>query len=223
MSNFVYSVKSNIGLRRPSSGSGAGSVSFLFDVDGNRKYLTASERAAFLAAADRKPPEVRTFCRLLAISGTRISEALALTPRHFDAPAGVVVVECLKKRRRGVFRAIPIPPQLFAELDQVHAICERSCDPRGSVAPIWSWCRTTAWHHVKTCMAEAGISGRHAMPKGLRHGFGVGVLQSGVPINLLKKWLGHSRLSTTEIYAEAVGAEEQAIARRFWQTFDPGA
>ena len=57
------------------------------------------------------------------------------------------------------------------------------------------------------------------MPKGLRHGFGVAVLQSGVPINLLKKWLGHSRLSTTEIYADAVGAEEQEIAGRFWQTF----
>jgi site-specific recombinase XerD len=67
-------------------------------------------------------------------------------------------------------------------------------------------------------MLEAGITGRQAMPKGPRHGFGVGVLQSGVPINLLKKWLGHTRLSTTEIYADAVGAEEQAIASRFWET-----
>jgi integrase len=149
----------------------------------------------------------------------RISEALALTPRHFDFSAGVVIVESLKKRRRGVFRAIPIPPELLIELDHVHAIRECGCDPGRSMTRVWSWCRTTAWHHVKACMAEAGISGRQAMPKGLRHGFGVGVLQSGVPINLLKKWLGHSRLSTTEIYAEAVGAEEQAIAGRFWQTF----
>ena len=68
-------------------------------------------------------------------------------------------------------------------------------------------------------MAEADISGCQAMPKGLRHAFGVGVVQAGVPINLLKKWLGHSRLETTAIYAAAVGAEEQAIATKFWNTF----
>ena len=60
---------------------------------------------------------------------------------------------------------------------------------------------------------------RKPMPKGLRHAFGVGTVQAGVPLNLLKKWLGHARLSTTEIYADAVGAEEQAIAGRFWKTF----
>lgn len=38
-------------------------------------------------------------------------------------------------------------------------------------------------------------------------------------INLLKKRLGRSRLTATEIYADAVGAAEKAIANRFWQTF----
>jgi len=65
-------------------------------------------------------------------------------------------------------------------------------------------------------MAAAQISGCQASSKGLRHG--VSVVQAGVPINLLKKWLGHSRLETTEIYAAAVGAEEQAIAGRFWDS-----
>jgi site-specific recombinase XerD len=65
----------------------------------------------------------------------------------------------------------------------------------------------------------AGISGPPANPKGLRHAFGVETLQAGVPINLVKKWLGHSRLETTEVYTNAVGDEEQAIASRFWKTF----
>jgi integrase len=146
--------------------------------------LCSSERKAFLDTANRRPGEVRTFCRLLAISGMRISEALALTPRHFDFSAGGVIVESLKKRRRGVFRAIPIPQELLLELDHVHAISECRRDPGRS---IWTWCRTTAWNHVKVCMEDAGISGRQAMPKGLRHGFAVGVLQSGVPIILLKE------------------------------------
>jgi site-specific recombinase XerD len=57
-------------------------------------------------------------------------------------------------------------------------------------------------------MVAAKISGHQVSPKGLRHAFGVSVVQSGIPINLLKKWLGHSRLETTEIYTAAVGAEE---------------
>jgi site-specific recombinase XerD len=68
-------------------------------------------------------------------------------------------------------------------------------------------------------MTAAAIFGPKASPKGLRHGFAVGALHSGVPINFVRKWLGHARLSTTEIYAEAVGEEEQAIAARFWKTF----
>jgi len=194
-------------------------VSFLYDPEANRKYLTVSERNAFLEAAARRPADVRTFCRTLAYSGARISEVLALTPHQIDSRAGVIIVESLKKRRRGIYRALPVPADLLDELERVHEIRRCQADPERSTERIWKWCRTTAWHHVKDSMEEAAISGRQAMPKGLRHGFGVGVLQAGVPINLLKKWLGHSRLTTTEIYADAVGAEEQAIATRFWQTF----
>lgn len=193
--------------------------SLLYDHAGNRKYLTISERRAFLNVVKLRPAEIQTFCRLLTYSGARISEILALTPRQVDLAAGIVVIESLKKRRRGIFRALPIPPNLLAELEQVHRIRDAQTDPTRNSARIWSWCRTTAWHYVKACMTEAGITGRQATPRGLRHTFGVSVLQSGVPINLAKKWLGHSRLSTTEIYTDAVGSEEKAIANRFWQTF----
>ena len=194
-------------------------MSFLFDQEGRRKYLTASERNAFLAAAARQPSDTRTFCRVLAYTGARISEILALTPLQIDGAASVIIIECLKKRQRGIFRALPIPPELFSELDHIHGVQKAQRDTQLANQRIWTWCRTTAWHRVKVCMAAAKISGCQASPKGLRHAFGVSVVQAGVPINLLKRWLGHSRLETTEIYAAAVGAEEQAIASRFWNTF----
>lgn len=219
MRHNVQLVNTNIGRRRSLQTGGSGAASFLYDPEGNRKYLTALERSAFLSAAERRTPEVRTFCRTLAYSGARISEVLALTARQIDRSAGVIIVESLKKRRRGMYRALPVPAALLDELEQVHGLRSRQTDPVLHSEPLWKWCRTTGWQHVKSCMEDAGVSGRQATPKGLRHGFGVGVLQSGVPINLLKKWLGHSRLATTEIYADAVGAEEQAIANRFWQTF----
>ena len=194
-------------------------VSFLYDREGNRKYLTRAERNAFLAAASAKPANVRTFCLTLAYTGARTSEVLALTPRSIDVAARVVVFESLKKRRRGKFRAVPVPIELLAELESVHQFQQAQENPDLAKRRMWNWCRTTAWKRVKECMAAANISGPQASPKGFRHGFAVGVLQSGVPINFVKKWLGHARLSTTEIYADAVGEEEQAIASRFWTTF----
>jgi site-specific recombinase XerD len=41
-------------------------------------------------------------------------------------------------------------------------------------------------------------------------------VSAGIPLNMVQKWLGHAQLSTTAIYADAVGAEEQSIAARMW-------
>jgi site-specific recombinase XerD len=50
----------------------------------------------------------------------------------------------------------------------------------------------------------------------LRHGFGVAAVSKGIALNMVQKWLGHSQLTTTAIYANAVGEEEQSIAARLW-------
>jgi integrase len=63
----------------------------------------------------------------------------------------------------------------------------------------------------------AGIpDGPHSSPKGLRHGYGVHAIGSGVPLNMLSKWMGHATLEVTAIYADPLGAEEQGIAARMW-------
>jgi hypothetical protein len=41
-------------------------------------------------------------------------------------------------------------------------------------------------------------------------------LSAGIPLNLVQKWLGRAQLTTTAIYADAVGEEEQSIAARMW-------
>jgi hypothetical protein len=48
----------------------------------------------------------------------------------------------------------------------------------------------------------------------------VGTLQAGIPLNLAQRWLGRARISTTAIYADVCGPEEQAIAARFWRAND---
>ena len=105
----------------------------LFDAEGRRLYFTEEERRAFLAAAAKAPREVRTFCGTLHATGCRISEALAFTARQIDLSGRVVVFESLKKRQRGVFRAVPVPPELLDTLDMVHGI--REAQRRGGCSP----------------------------------------------------------------------------------------
>lgn len=183
----------------------------IYDNNGNRKYLTAQERREFLKAAKQERPEIYTFCLTLAYTGARISEVLALTTDRIDFSDQLIIIESLKKRQRGVFRAVPVPKEFLEQLDAEHGLKQAREGKR-----IWPWCRTTAWKHVKRNMGKAGVHGVHASPKGLRHSLGVIALQNGVPINMVKKWLGHSRLETTAIYADAVGSEERGIAKLFW-------
>jgi len=42
-------------------------------------------------------------------------------------------------------------------------------------------------------------------------------LERGIPLNMLQKWLGHARLTTTAIYGDAVGAEERKMAEKLWK------
>lgn len=157
------------------------------------------------------PPQVRSFLLTLAYTGARISEVLELTPARIDRVNGVIVIESLKKRRRGIFRAVPVPTSLLEEVSGL-----RPSPWNSEHGYLWPWCRTTAWQHVKECMTIAGITGPYASPKALRHGFAVGALNANVPLTLVQKWLGHSRLTTTAIYANAVGDEEREIANRYW-------
>jgi integrase len=189
----------------------------LHTLDGARKYLTAGERDAFLREAERGDRSARTLCMTLAYAGCRLSEALALTVDRVDLAAGVLVVESLKKRRTGIYRSVPVPPALLDALDLVHGIREQqSRRGKGRGIRLWPWSRMTGWRVVHAVMEEAGFSGPHASPKGLRHGFGVAAVSAGIPLNLVQKWLGHAQLSTTAIYADATGAEEKDIARRMW-------
>lgn len=186
----------------------------LYSRHGHRKYVSADERRRFLAAAVALPRrELGTLCLVLAHTGCRISEALALTSAALALSEGVVAIRCLKKRNgQVVFRELPIPPDLAEALRVVHGLEERDPGRR-----LWRLSRSRAWRLIKTVMYTAGIAdGPHATPKGLRHGFGLHAIRSGVPLNLVQKWLGHASMATTAIYLQAVGIEEREFAAKMW-------
>jgi integrase/recombinase XerD len=187
----------------------------LHSTDGQRKYLNRHERHRALAEMVTLPIRKALFCLTLAWTGARVSEILALTPSSFQIEARRVSIATLKRRKPHV-REVPIPPWLMDQLAQHFALARRQRFPETTRRRLWRWHRATGWRITKRVMARAGVFGCMACPKGLRHGFGVGTLQAGVPLNLTQKWMGHARMSTTAIYVDASGPEEDAFAARFW-------
>jgi integrase/recombinase XerD len=189
----------------------------LYGPAGERKYLTASERRRFIKAAARASPDVRLFCLMLTWSGARISEVLALTPAAIDIESGVASLHTRKRRKQGIVRQVPLPGELLRALNRDFKLHRWQNDPQLSAQRIWPWSRTTAWRRVKVVMTAASITGPPAMPKGLRHAFGVNAFQSNVPPHLIQRWLGHASPRTTSIYADVIGPEERAMAARMWR------
>jgi integrase/recombinase XerD len=185
---------------------------------GARKYLNAAERQRFAAEAATLPPEPRVFCLLLMWSGCRISEGLAVTPLAIDREAGTVAFATLKRRKSSIVRQVPIPRELIEEMTKVFDLRGREQDPHYSGVRLWQWSRSTGWRWVKIVMRRAALSGSAAMPRGLRHTFGVAAFQA-VPPHIVQRWLGHASLRTTGIYGDVSGREEHLFAERIWESW----
>lgn len=183
-------------------------ISELFDSTGRRKYLCDTELARFHHALRKADPATRSFCQLIAMTGCRISEALATTPKHLDTDAKRVIFRTLK-RRKIAFRAVPVPDALMREL--VALAIGLGDDDR-----LWPWARQTGWRKIRAVMERAAINGPMAMPKGLRHAYGIRAAGENVPPSLIQRWLGHADPDTTAIYINAVGKEERKFAERVW-------
>jgi integrase len=178
----------------------------VYDDAGRRKYLSSAERERFLEVADTLDLATGALCYTLAFTGCRISEALNLRRDQLDAERLTLTFKTLK-RRRTVFRDVPIPAQLAGLLLSL---------PKQPDGRFWNIHRTTAWRNIKQAMERVGIAGPMACCKGLRHGFGIRAAGCNVPPNLIQRWMGHASSMTTAVYLDAVGYEERAFANRMW-------
>ena len=180
----------------------------LYNDKSERLYINADERMRFLEVLSSESDDIRAFCLTLFYTGCRLSEARELRFSSIQPKARLISFRSLKKRNQHHIREIPVPQELIDALDKL---------PRHLGQPIWTVdghkvSRVTAYRWVK----QADIHGAQACPKGLRHGYGIHAVRSGVQLNMLQKWMGHASISTTAVYANAVGREELEIADRMW-------
>jgi integrase len=190
----------------------ASEATALYSPGGVRKYLNADERRRLLAVLPQMPESRALFISILFWTGARISEILALKRSDFQARESIVVLRTLKRRAIS-FREIPLPPTLIQALDNFYGLENADvCDDR-----LWPIARASGWRHVREAMKLAKIVNGAASPKGMRHSHAVASLSVGVPLNMVQRWLGHSRMSTTAIYGAAIGQEERQFAEMLWQ------
>ncbi len=182
----------------------------MFDRQGRRKYLNGAERQAYFDVLKKEPDKAcRAFGLTLFYTGCRISEAVNLTAAGVDLSQRCLVFETLKRRKRGIFRAVPIPDHLVKLLRELLAAA-------ATPDRVWPFSRATAYRLVKGQMIQAGIRGAMGSPKGLRHGFAIACIGRSIPLPTVQKWLGHARLETTAIYLGVCDDEERNLARRLW-------
>jgi integrase len=181
----------------------------LFTALGERKYLVANEIQRLFTAAKSADPDTQLFCRTLFYTGCRLSEALALSPRLLDHEQTRITFRTLK-RRRTVYRSVPVPPSLMRQLMKR----ARRLGPDDRLFP---WSRATGWRRFKRLCEIAGIERARSSPKAMRHSYGCDGIILGVPESLLKKLLGHADIASTQIYTGVLGQEECQLTKRMWR------
>ena len=157
----------------------------LYDAQGNRKYLTAIERQNFYdAIPDALGREKRTFALMLYYSGCRISEALEVTCSKIDYDREGVVFRTLKRKKQ-VFRFVPLPSLFLEKLDDVHHV--KDVAKKKTDDKIWNFNRKTGWSAIKSVMEKAGIEGVQATAHGLRHSFVIAHQQNKTPPHMIQE------------------------------------
>lgn len=190
----------------------------LFDsLTGERLYLNAEERKAFLEKAKAQENNIKYFSLMLYYTGCRLNEALGLTVGSIDFKNQAVIIRSLKKKGKVHFRHIPLPENFLNELAGAYNLRTRRKNKKNHNDKIWDFTDRTARRYVIKIMSQAGVTGKKACPKGLRHSFGVSAVEKDIPITEVQELLGHTFLKNTAIYTKVKGTEKRNLVSRLWE------
>jgi len=164
------------------------------------KFLTEDEIDRLLAAPNISTPEGirdRAVLEVMYASGLRVSELVALKQADVDLLAGLLV--CHGKGSKE--RRVPLGKSSIHWLQQYAAVKAgygKQSFPNVFLHRGKPFTRHIAWAMIKRHAERAGI--KNVSPHTLRHSFATHLLQRGADSRSVQALLGHSDISTTQIY-----------------------
>jgi len=168
------------------------------------KSLTEAEVDALLEAPSVNDPlghRDRTMLEVLYATGLRVSELVNLKHTQINFNQGVLRV--LGKGNRE--RLIPLGEEAmrwlrqFMQSSRVEILLERQTDYLFPTRRGDRMTRQAFWHIIKRYAKKAAVE-KELSPHTLRHAFATHLLNHGADLRVVQMLLGHSDLSTTQIY-----------------------
>ncbi|MDQ5846206.1 MAG: site-specific tyrosine recombinase XerD [Acidobacteriota bacterium] len=164
------------------------------------RFLTEEEIDRLLAAPDITTDEGvrdRAMLELMYAAGLRVSEVVSLKQSEMDIHVGVV--NCHGKGSKE--RRVPVGKSAIHWLQKYTALKAaygRAAYPNLFLDRGKPLTRQLAWALIKRYATAAGVG--NVSPHTLRHSFATHLLQRGADSRSVQALLGHSDISTTQIY-----------------------
>lgn len=165
------------------------------------KYLKEEEVRKLLNAPDRQKIRDRLILRVLYRCGLRVSELTSLLIEDIDFDDGLITIRGGKGDKD---RIVPIDDETLDLIQLYKGDAEEGVlilSQRGNALSTRQVERL-----VKKYADEADIK-KNVYPHMLRHSFAVHCLKSGMNLRSVQKMLGHSSLTTTQIYLDLTGED----------------
>jgi integrase/recombinase XerD len=156
----------------------------------------------------------QTLVLLLYATGLRVSELVGLTTHSIDLDAGLVRVRGKGDKER----VVPFPSSVRDLIERYLAEARPQFHPEDDSVFLHHrggrLSRQAFWSILKRLADKAGLPGSPS-PHTLRHSFATHLLQGGMNLRSLQILLGHSDLSTTQLYTHLVPDELRKAVQKF--------
>lgn len=182
------------------------------------KDLTESQVDALLNAPDLSDNiglRDKAMLELLYATGLRVTELISLSFSDISLQQGVVRVIGKGDKER----LVPIGEEAIYWIEQYINLSRPNLfvDHRTAQDVLFlsnrgqKMTRQTFWHRIKAYAIESGIDQNKLSPHVLRHAFATHLLNHGADLRVVQMLLGHSDLSTTQIYTHITNTRLQAL------------
>ena len=179
------------------------------------KSLSETDVDQLLTTPDLELPlefRDRTMLEILYACGLRVSELVSLRVEQVGLNQGIVRV----LGKGGKERLVPMGEEALDWLTQ-YMRGPRTELLKGQPSNVLfpsnrsrEMTRQTFWYRIKIYAKRAGIQ-THLSPHTLRHAFATHLLNHGADLRVVQMLLGHSDLSTTQIYTHVASQRMQAL------------